>query len=583
MKLYKSIIAASTVLLTMGSCNDWLDVNTDPNTPAQPAVEVSTLLPWIEYHLGYATGSQGYRSQYICGAFTSTNRTNNEGCYAQWQPTTALSTTSYQQFFVGCGPNIADMLSKAEANGAWHYAAAALILKSYGFVLMADMYGEMPYFEANSPAHTSPKYDTGETIYVECLKNLDQAIKYLDQDQPLDQPKLEEGDSWNGGDLNKWKKMAYLLKARMINQMSKKTKKYAEYESQLNEALEKGPQSVAEGTYVKHADVKETSSDFISTDPMKTNFNWNQTYNGRRHMTMPTAWLENTLVNFDGKGVEDPRADKILAWREFSNNGQKEWRRGKGVDMNSDVRLPNGLAHFIERKDGGWLPSDATRPADSVYVGIYSGSMGVYNTLNCLYRPVDGWYPSSGNVYVRPDSYYHFAPYSEACFIKAEMHMRKGETTEAFDAYKKGILANIEELNNMLSSLWQGGDYDTCPSFGPMEQTKIDDFVNNAIGTAADISMEKIMTQKFIACLYSVVNWNDMRRHDYKDYMGWTMPKEYSSNASAKEMIPVGKQFRRIQQSSHEINYNATQLGAIMPQFGDKDIWTYPVWWDVAD
>ena len=116
-----------------------------------------------------------------------------------------------------------------------------------------------------------------------------------------------------------------------------------------------------------------------------------------------------------------------------------------------------------------------------------------------------------------------------------------------------------------------------------MDQAKIDAFMNGAIGTAADITMEKIMTQKFIAMLYSTQNWNDMRRHDYKDYMGWALPYEYYNNPSALRGIPQGQMWRRIKQCSHAINYNETQLRAIQPRFNDDDVWTIPVWWDIPE
>ena len=54
-------------------------------------------------------------------------------------------------------------------------------------------------------------------------------------------------------------------------------------------------------------------------------------------------------------------------------------------------------------------------------------------------------------------------------------------------------------------------------------------------------------------------------------------------NAASLKGIPQGKQWRRIKQCSHEINYNADQLRAIQPNYNDDDIWTYPVWWDSAD
>ena len=60
--------------------------------------------------------------------------------------------------------------------------------------------------------------------------------------------------------------------------------------------------------------------------------------------------------------------------------------------------------------------------------------------------------------------------------------------------------------------------------------------------------------------------------------------------------IPAGKDFRRWQQCSHELNYNSVQLqaigekvpGAVMtdakgnPTAWNKqlDVWTIPVWWD---
>ena len=72
------------------------------------------------------------------------------------------------------------MYNKAKETGATHYAAAAQVLRSYGFLMMVDMYGEMPYFEVVSGS-VHPTYDTGETIYTECLKNIDEAIELFNR------------------------------------------------------------------------------------------------------------------------------------------------------------------------------------------------------------------------------------------------------------------------------------------------------------------------------------------------------------------------------------------------------------------
>ncbi len=132
-----------------------------------------------------------------------------------------------------------------------------------------------------------------------------------------------------------------------------------------------------------------------------------------------------------------------------------------------------------------------------------------------------------------------------------------------------------------------------CPSFTPMAQADIDNFLANGIGTAADITLAKIMTQKRIALQFSMEIYNDMRRYDYDPeiFMGWGIPARHAIDATALKVIPNGKQYRRWMHCSHELNYNAKNLQAI----GEKvpgadmsldlwnkadDVWTINVWWD---
>ncbi len=118
-----------------------------------------------------------------------------------------------------------------------------------------------------------------------------------------------------------------------------------------------------------------------------------------------------------------------------------------------------------------------------------------------------------------------------------------------------------------------------------MTQTKIDNFLENGLGTAGDITLGKIMTQKFIALSFSQQNWNDMRRMDYKTdtYLGWQIPYEYSKTSLAQTKIPLGKYFRRIRQPSLESTYNTENLANSHPNALSDDIWSYPVWWDIAE
>ncbi len=132
-----------------------------------------------------------------------------------------------------------------------------------------------------------------------------------------------------------------------------------------------------------------------------------------------------------------------------------------------------------------------------------------------------------------------------------------------------------------------------CPSFVPMTTAEINNFLNNGIGTAGDLTLGKILTQKRLALHFSVEIWNDMRRYDFDTnlFLNWKIPAYHDVSAGALKAIPMGKHFRRWMQCSHEYNYNKTNLQAI----GEKvpgadmtkpmwntvdDVWTIPVWWD---
>ncbi len=613
MKFWKSIICALAVSLSLSSCSDWLDVNTDPNTPSAAAAKVENLLPFCQHHLLYAYAAQGYRSQFICQAFTATSRTTRDGCSAQWEATTSMSTTPYQNFFVCVGPNVNDMYTKAMEQQAWHYAGAARLIRAYGFALMADMYGEMPYTEALGESLT-PRYDDGKTIYLGCISEVDEAIELFQKAQPVDVVTLATGDAWNNGDVSKWLKMAYLLKARLLNHLSKKAEgsyKDGFYDpAAILDCLAKAQQSNSDNTLIQHYDMAETSSDVLVGDPLQTSPMFDNAGMGGGATTRPTQWLVDILTNFNNKGIEDPRADLILPWIQVNN--PNKWERSKGVEMRTaqTIRLNQGPFALsrnssdaaIESANAGTVNAhswycntdNADRLGDTAYVGFRSGAIGYYKTNNVLYTKGydDGYAESSSNVFCRPTSPTQWSMYAEACFIKAEVLFRQGNKGGAFEAYKNGIQASIDVIKEA-QSIWSSDrELGEMRPFQPMSQEKIDAFMANAIGDAGSITLEMIMTQKFIAMLYTQENWNDMRRMDYQNYQGWSKPYELSVNGVAQGRLGDKQEWRRIMQCSHELNYNSTNLeevfqrlgyNGISPSDSNGAVWSIPVWWDKAE
>ncbi|MDE5759979.1 MAG: SusD/RagB family nutrient-binding outer membrane lipoprotein, partial [Bacteroides sp.] len=221
MKFTKSIILGIAASMAMASCDDWLDVNTNPNTPTDVDAAYFQRLPHIEFYTNSAYMFAGMRTNMGLGDWTMNSRTSTYGAYSQWEMSTGPVTTAYQWWFVGAACNLNDMIESATAAGAWHYVGAAYLIKAYGFMLMTDLYGEMPYTEALSTTNT-PKYDTGKTIFKGCLEDLDLAIEYLSKSQDGQAVPLATGDYYAMGDVNKWIKMANLFKARWLVKLSKK-------------------------------------------------------------------------------------------------------------------------------------------------------------------------------------------------------------------------------------------------------------------------------------------------------------------------------------------------------------------------
>ena len=634
MKLLKSIILCGAAALSLTSCNDWLDVNTNPDTPSAESTLYQQRLAHIEFYTNSATQFAAWRNAFACGEWT---RYYGGGTYqnmSYWYPTTSIVTTPYQWWFVGAMANVDDMYNKALADGNYIYAGVAKVIRAHGMMLMTDLYGEMPYAEACVGTTALPKYDTGKTIYLGCLSELDEGIELLGRygEVPADKPALTEGDYYCNGDVTKWIKYANLLKARWLVKLSKKAAgsyKDGKYDADaILAALNNAMQSNADNVIINHTDDNSKTHDVLGWDE-PVDYSPLYSVSGMNAGYYVTRMLYDNLTNFAGCGIEDPRAGNIIPWAYSQRSADTPaeikwsdadgndvpvngfgWRRSMGVDMASDINVNKGplrASYGVNKKEtdryGWWIDSDdANRWGDTIYVEQTSESKGYAAKADLLYRrggvAVENS-KESGTFYTRVSSPTYLGTYAECCFIKAEVLFKKGDKAGAFAAYKAGVKASMEQMNVKLNA-WIAEDPNLakCPSFVPMEQTAIDNYCNNALGTSGNITLGKIMTQKRIAMFFSMEMWNDMRRYDYNPeiFLGWSRPKFWEYSTGAQQAVPEGKQFRRWKQCSHETNYNAANLNEIGKEVpgakynedyktngiwnAELDAWTINVWWD---
>lgn len=113
------------------------------------------------------------------------------------------------------------------------YNGIALIMKSWMFSVITDLYGDVPYSEATSGDKNilKPKYDTQQDIYAGILKDLETANTILSTSSGT-----VKGDLIYQGDLLKWRKLANSLRVRYLMRISAKTNVNARLQEILGDA-----------------------------------------------------------------------------------------------------------------------------------------------------------------------------------------------------------------------------------------------------------------------------------------------------------------------------------------------------------
>jgi len=577
MKSLKYIIVGCLLVAGSTSCKKWLDVNVDPSNPNNASAAIQNRLPWIEHFYQYTSGVTNFRTSAQAGVFYANTTTNALSTVWNIPQGSALVTTPYQTWFVEVASNLNDLYSTAQKQNAYHYMAAADVFHALGFMQMLDLYGEMPYTQALTQ-NPSPAFDNGKTIYNGCMAKLNEAIMLFGKTQDASVPKLALGDMWGGGDVTKWTKMCWGLKARYMLKLSKKTDLYNP--DSILYCLSQGPQTVADNMVGPGLN-NSTVTDYLLGDPVVTNGNFD--YAGYGSGQRISQYYYNFLTNMRGAGVVDPRMSKIVP-AAMSNvtldaNGRVSsytWLRSVGVDSyNPATRLVKGGATSIvtpatfsatSSATIKYKIADATERAnfiaaqvavgrsyttnvDTVIIVYKPGSIYI-NSTNYLYagdtayvnlrsnalatsgnpaQPATdvNWYisaaaysagvvGSTGSYQIRPVSDQEILTFHEMCFIKAEVYMRKNDQGNAYNAYLAGINAHLSMMQAKLNS-WKAAGYTTVnPDMAPMDQTTINTYLaSTAVANAGNITMSDILLQKYVAMGCSLENWNDMRRNNF--------------------------------------------------------------------
>lgn len=203
--------ATCALLCAAAACNNFLDVNTNPNSPTK--VGNSLILPAIE----------GTFSLAVIGSWPSTlsaewtqqisyngSRANMKIEQYEIFPSEAdrLWNVSYDQIM----GNARILAAQADASGDYAYSGIARVLYAWDLSVVANMWGSAPFSQAWDPSNPHPGYDTQQQIYTGVFAILDSAI--ADLGKPSNHVPGAD-DLLYGGNMARWLKLANTLKAQL--------------------------------------------------------------------------------------------------------------------------------------------------------------------------------------------------------------------------------------------------------------------------------------------------------------------------------------------------------------------------------
>jgi len=212
----KKLILIGLIAFSFASCNSFLDINRNPNSPSADNLTPSLIFPGAEMaladHYGdYARIVGGYFAQQYSQNFGTSNYLD----YSQWTMSATRSGTFYSQLSTLCLGNLETIRNMASKSEDWGTYLAATTLRAFTFQVLADAYGEIPYTEALDINNLSPHYDDGQVVYDGILKELDDALSKVSSSDLVCTNFL-----FGNSSATNWIQLANALKLKILMRMS---------------------------------------------------------------------------------------------------------------------------------------------------------------------------------------------------------------------------------------------------------------------------------------------------------------------------------------------------------------------------
>ena len=213
-KIVRNIVIA-TLLIGAASCENYLDVNEDPNNPQVSQVTPEIVLPGAQT----TTGETFSVTMNQLGNLMAVNWGGNVSQFAtpfQNEFTHNISSTFYNGIWDTMYLRLANYSDIINSNkeGYENYKAISHIMRSFYFQYLVDLYGDIPYTEVHKRGgNLFPRYDKQTDVYRALITELNTAINLIDNSSNA---KAVTSDVMLQGDMMKWKQFANTIKLRIL-------------------------------------------------------------------------------------------------------------------------------------------------------------------------------------------------------------------------------------------------------------------------------------------------------------------------------------------------------------------------------
>lgn len=289
---YRYLIIAGLFLFTT-SCDDYLDINENPNNPA------TAPLAGLMTNSTYETAQNTYRLGSTTSFYVQYLASPNPASSTDVMDEVSFDNTWASLYNVMTDLN--DMIAEAQENNANHYEGAGQILMALNLAMAVDAFGDVPFSESFNFETITPAYDDDAELYDRIFQFLDDGIANLSQETTLP---IGNDDFIYGGDADQWIKFGNMLKARYLNHLSKT------------------------GSYDPEAVLAALDNGFESSDDDAQVEYFEEAYNPWYNVAFNNenlilgGWISEQFVeSTDGTlyGVEDPRISYMIGTDSIGN------------------------------------------------------------------------------------------------------------------------------------------------------------------------------------------------------------------------------------------------------------------------